>query len=110
MKTRAYRWKAALQGAALAAVLMGDLGLDGAALHGALISQAEAVVGRPATPVSVAGTARRTSRRTVRRTSAYVATLPHGCATVTINGMGLYQCGATYYQASGAQYVVVEVD
>jgi len=29
--------------------------------------QAHAVVGRPLTPVSVAGVARRTSRRTVRR-------------------------------------------
>jgi hypothetical protein len=110
MKTRAYRWKAALLAAALAAVLMGDLGLDGAALHGAIVSEAEAIVGRPATPVSVAGVARRTTRRTVRRTAVYASTLPHGCATVTINGMGLYQCGATYYQASGAQYVVVEVD
>ncbi len=110
MKIRACRWKAALQAAALAAVLMGDLSLDGAALHGSIVSEAEAVVGRPLTPVSVAGVSRRTTRRTVRRTSAYVATLPQGCATTTIEGMGLYQCGSTYYQASGSQYVVVEVD
>jgi hypothetical protein len=45
-----------------------------------------------------------------RPTAVYAATLPHGCATVTINGMGLYQCGATYYQPVGSQYVVVEVD
>ncbi len=31
------------------------------------VSSAEAVVGRPLTPVSVAGVARRTSRRTARR-------------------------------------------
>jgi hypothetical protein len=31
------------------------------------VSEAEAVVGRPLTPVSVAGVARRTSRRTARR-------------------------------------------
>ncbi len=31
--------------------------------HGSWVSQAEAVVGRPATPVSVAGVARRTTRR-----------------------------------------------
>ncbi len=31
------------------------------------ISSAKAVVGRPLTPVSVAGVARRTTRRTVRR-------------------------------------------
>jgi hypothetical protein len=35
---------------------------------GTVISQAEAVVGRPATPGSVAGAARRTTRRAVRRT------------------------------------------
>jgi molybdopterin synthase catalytic subunit len=35
-------------------------------IHG-VISSAEAVVGRPLTPVSVAGVARRTTRRTVRR-------------------------------------------
>jgi hypothetical protein len=34
---------------------------------GTVISQAEAVVGRPATPGSVAGVARRTTRRAVRR-------------------------------------------
>lgn len=33
------------------------------------VSTAEARVGRPLTPVSVAGVARRTSRRTVRRVS-----------------------------------------
>jgi hypothetical protein len=32
-----------------------------------LVRQAEAVVGRPLTPVSYAGVARRTSRRTTRR-------------------------------------------
>jgi hypothetical protein len=34
---------------------------------GNVVSQAEAVIGRPATPGSVAGVARRTSRRAVRR-------------------------------------------
>ena len=34
---------------------------------GKIISQAEAVIGRPATPGSVAGVARRTTRRAVRR-------------------------------------------
>ena len=34
---------------------------------GSAISQAEAVVGRPATPGSVAGVARRSSRRAYRR-------------------------------------------
>jgi hypothetical protein len=35
---------------------------------GSVISQAEAVIGRPATPGSVAGVARRSTRRAVRRT------------------------------------------
>ena len=52
-------------------LIVGVIGLGGIALgellsvppfHG-LISSAEAVVGRPLTPVSVAGVARRTSRR-----------------------------------------------
>jgi hypothetical protein len=53
------------------ALLAGTLGLFGLALGERLsipgihsfVSSAEAVVGRPLTPVSVAGVARRTSRR-----------------------------------------------
>lgn len=72
---------------------------------------AEARLGRPLTPGSVAGVARRTTRRRVRRTAMYVATLPSGChTTVVINGATLYQCGGTYYQVHGTQYVVVTVD
>lgn len=74
------------------------------------VSQAEARVGRPATPRSRAGVARRTTRRTVRRTTAYVATLPGACSTVSVNGAPLHYCGGTYYQAVGGQYVVVIVD
>jgi hypothetical protein len=62
------------------------------------------------TPGSVAGVARRTTRRTIRRTSVYVAALPTGCTTVVIEGTTLHQCGATYYQSDNNQYVVVEVD
>ena len=36
-------------------------------LHGTWISEAEAIVGRPATPASVAGVARRSVRRDVYR-------------------------------------------
>jgi hypothetical protein len=75
-----------------------------------VITNAEARVGRPATPGSVAGVARRTTRRMVRRTSVYVATLPTGCQTVVVEGTTLQQCGNTYYQASGSQYEVVEVE
>jgi hypothetical protein len=77
---------------------------------GAIVSDAEARVGRPGTPGSVAGVARRTTRRTIRRSSIYVATLPAACARVTINGMTLWSCGGAYYQSSGGRYVVVYVD
>ena len=74
-----------------------------------LISSAEAIVGRPLTPVSVAGVARRTTRRMIVATSVSVATLPPACTTIVIEGTTLQQCGGTYYQASGTQYVVVNV-
>lgn len=75
-----------------------------------LVKEAQAVVGRPLTPVSVAGVARRTTRRQIYRTSTYVATLPPACTTVVIEGTTLQQCGGTYYQQSGSQYVVVNVN
>jgi len=75
-----------------------------------LVPTAEAIVGRPLTPVSVAGVARRTTRRVIRRSTIYVATLPKGCTTVVIEGTTLQQCGGTYYQPYNTQYVVVYVD
>jgi hypothetical protein len=74
------------------------------------VSSAEARVGRPLTPGSVAGVARRTTRRVVRRSSIYVATLPAGCARVVVNGVALSRCGGTYYQPYGGRYVVVYVN
>src|SRR5262245_42362571 len=85
------------------------------------VPDAQAVVGRPLTPVSYAGVARRTSRRTVRRTAyatgaygyggygyggAYAAgvatgaimTLPAGCARVMVGGYTQYSCAGTYYR------------
>lgn len=92
--------------AALVSGLIADLAFDG----GRLISTAHAVIGRPMTPLSYAGVARRATRRAIYRTSVYAATLPRGCTTVIIDGISLYQCGATYYQAAGGTYVVVRVD
>lgn len=74
-----------------------------------LVKEADARVGRPLTPVSAAGVARRTTRRAIVATSVYVAALPRGCTTVVIEGATLHQCGTTYYQSSGSQYVVVNV-
>lgn len=73
------------------------------------LSAAEARVGRPMTPVSAAGVARRTTRRVVRRTAIYVAALPAGCTTVVVNGASYHSCGGRYYEPYGNQYVVVEI-
>lgn len=70
------------------------------------VPKAEARVGRPMTPVSVAGTARRTTRRVIRR-GAYIAAIPAGCAYGNYYGYSLYYCGGTYYQKSGGGYVIV---
>jgi len=93
-----------------AVVLVSAMSTDIALDSGLVISEAQAVIGRPLTPMSYAGVARRTTRRAIYATSVYVATLPRGCTTVVIEGTALHQCGATYYQASGGQYVVVRVD
>lgn len=74
--------------------------------NSAIIAPAEARVGRPATPASAAGVARRTTRRTIRR-GAYIAAIPAGCAYGSYYGYNLYHCGGTYYQRSGSGYVIV---
>ena len=91
-------------------LLLAGTAFDGLFNSGIIIRKVEARVGRPATPGSVAGVARRTSRRTIRRSTIYVASLPPSCTTVVIEGTTLQQCGGTYYQTHGSQYVVVYVD
>lgn len=71
---------------------------------------AGAVIGRPLTPGSVAGVARRTTRRQIRRSTIYAATLPPSCVRQNIDGIEVWSCGGTYYQQSGNQYVVVYID
>jgi hypothetical protein len=44
------------------------------------------------------------------RRIADVATLPRSCTQVNIEGTVSTNCGGTYYQAAGNQYVVVCVD
>src|SRR5262249_17936210 len=78
---------------------------------------AEAVVGRPLTPMSYAGVARRTSRRTVRRSTygaygapygAYgVTALPAGCVYGPYYGSYAYNCNGTYYQQQNNTYVQI---
>lgn len=76
-------------------------------------SNAEAVIGRPLTPVSYAGVARRTTRRAVYSGAAYggayygapvvattavVSTLPAGCGQVSTATGVYYQCGGARYE------------
>jgi len=74
------------------------------------VGPAEARVGRPLSPVSVAGVARRTTRRTLRRSSAAVTVLPNNCVYGAYYGYNLYRCGNIYYQPSGNTYVQVYID
>jgi len=97
-------------GALWVGLMAAALVLDGWVPFGFAVKEAQAVIGRPMTPGSVAGVARRTTRRTIRRSTIYVATLPAGCTTVVIEGATLRSCGGTYYQPYGNQYVVVYVD
>jgi hypothetical protein len=80
-----------------------ELGIPGVAA----ISDAQARVGRPATPLSVAGVGRRTTRRVVRRTAYTVAALPAGCVYGVYYGGNYYRCGGVYYEKSGTVYVQV---
>jgi hypothetical protein len=65
-----------------------------------LVTIAEARVGRPASPNSVAGVHRRTRRRTARRVAAgtRVHALPAGCNSVMRRGVKYYSCGGVYYR------------
>jgi len=99
---------------------------------GLAIDTVEARVGRPATPASVAGVSRRTTRRTVRQITpgvgaAYVspvvagaavagtavavgttvAALPAHCTTVVYQGAAYRRCGSAYYRAAGGTFVAV---
>ncbi|GAB4365944.1 MAG: hypothetical protein Kow00121_02870 [Elainellaceae cyanobacterium] len=91
-------------------LLIAGAAIDSLFNSGIVVQKTVAIIGRPATPISGAGVARRTTRRVIRRSTIYAATLPVGCSTIVIEGTSLYQCGATYYQPYGNQYVVVYVD
>lgn len=79
-----------------------------------LIKDAEARIGRPASPGSVAGVHRRTRRRTVRRVAigTRVYALPAGYTTVAVAGVTYYVHDGTYYKAyyEGNKVVYVAVD
>lgn len=81
---------AALAGG-IAMMLLGDLPTSGT---GSFISEAQARVGRPLTPVSYAGVARRTTRRTVAAgAAAGAAVYAPGCVqAVDAYGRIYYRC------------------
>ena len=99
--------------ATVAAMVIGGAATDtGPLLLGG--REAHAVVGRPLTPVSYAGVARRTTRRTAYVAGAAAATypgrvtaLPAGCALAG----GIYTCGAVryrpYYEGPNVVYVAI---
>jgi len=106
MNAKSYLRRIALAMGLVGASMVADIIVPG----GLVCPKANAVVGRPFTPVSYAGVARRTTRRCIRRSAMYVAALPPNCTTVVIEGQTLYQSGSTYYQKSGSQYNVVTVE
>jgi hypothetical protein len=68
--------------------------------------EAHAVVGRPLTPISYAGVARRTTRRAVAAgayaggyaAGSVITTLPAGCTRVMSGGTAFYNCGTAQYR------------
>lgn len=96
--------------AGLALLAIGELTDTSPLLLGG--DDAHAVIGRPLTPMSYAGVARRTTRRAAYAgayggyayappavaTAAVVTTLPAGCARVAAGGALYYDCGASRYQ------------
>jgi len=75
---------------------------------------AEARIGRPATPGSVAGVHRRTRRRTRRRWAigTQVYTLPAGYTTVVVSGTTYYVIDGEYFKPhfEGDKVVYVAVE
>jgi hypothetical protein len=79
------------------------------------VGDAEARVGRPGTPRSVAGVSRRTTRRTVRRHVALgtrVTILPVGYRTRVVRGTTFYVyeevCYEAFYEGNTVVYVVID--
>lgn len=118
MKAMSTRHKRMLGGLAVIAALTlgGELTGTSPLLLGG--GEAHAVIGRPLTPMSYAGVARRTTRRAayagavaapapvyaapapvaVAPAAGVITTLPGGCARADAAGGVYYQCGAVRYQ------------
>ena len=78
------------------------------------VKEAQAVIGRPATPGSVGGVRRRTRRRTRRRWAigTRMYTVPAGYTTVKVTGTTYYVVDGEYlkkyYEGDKVVYVVVD--
>jgi hypothetical protein len=116
--------KAVVLAAAMSTLWLADLA-PGAPLGLGLGREAHAVVGAPLTPGSVAGVARRTTRRVVVANNAahaaatpapqpsvgtVVSTLPAGCVQENQGGVAYQRCGSVRYrpafQGNNLVYVV----
>lgn len=105
-------FRTALAASIAAAVIFGDFQIESDATGwGQLgfVAPAEARIGRPLTPFSYAGVARRTVRRTTRRELRRLAVLPAGCIYGYYYGAYYYNCGGVYYARSSGVYVEVIV-
>lgn len=97
--------------AIIAGILVTDSIFEGVVIPAhSLVSSAEARVVRQRPARTVAGVARRTTRRVIRRSTIYYATRPAGCVAVKVYGSSLLRCRGVYYQQSGGRYVVVYID
>jgi hypothetical protein len=114
------RFSLRLTGAAGIVVALMFAGLvDAVAPFASFVGDAQARVGRPLTPGSAAGVARRTvrrhttrrhtTRRVIRRSTIYVSRLPAACVKTSVNGTVVWHCGGAYYQPYGGRYVVVYI-
>jgi hypothetical protein len=96
-----------------AAFALGDVGFERDNASGLKLgfgTPAEARIGRPLTPLSYAGVARRTARRTTRRVVRRLTVLPSGCLYGPYAGAYYYRCGGYYYARSGGVYIQVYVN
>jgi hypothetical protein len=82
----------------------GALAVDENVAQGPSLTKAEAVIGRPLTPMSYAGVARRTTRRAAYTGAAYA-----GAATAAYAGAA-YAAGAATAYAGSPQTCVQTVD
>ena len=89
-----------LTGSIVIAALLLGAGLT--SLPGIFVAPAEAVIGRPLTPASMAGVARRTTRRTVYGTAAVTSTAVASSNAAAANSAA-YQQQAAQAQMDAAQ-------